>query len=62
MGKLAGYQEEDTLWAIQQKQKEQKNKQKKKKQKSVIWESILNKDAMKENYNISITSHASNSE
>lgn len=57
MGKLAGYQEEDTLWAIQQKQKKQK-----KKQKSVIWESILNKDAMKENYNISITSHASNSE
>lgn len=61
MGKLAGYQEEDTLWAIQQKQKEQKKKQKKK-QKNVIWESILNKDAMKENYNISITSHASNSE
>lgn len=31
-------------------------------QKNVIWESILNKDAMKENYNISITSHASNIE
>lgn len=30
MGKLAGEQEEDTLWAIQQKQKEQKNKKSKK--------------------------------
>lgn len=41
MGKLAGYQEEDTLWAIQQKKKKAKNKQT---QKNVILESILNKE------------------